>query len=128
MKDPGLAAPTIIIAEDQEALREVLVEMLAGEGFDVVGSTAEGSSAVELAQRLKPDLALLDYRLPGTDGVTATQAIKEQSPDTQVVMITAYNEASLSLEATLAGVSAFLVKGCDPSLILGALRAALPAK
>jgi len=117
--------PTILVAEDEEQLREALVEMLLTRGFDVVGVATTGTEAVALAAASDPQLVLMDYRMPEMDGVMATEAIKERSPGTRVVMFTAYDETSLSLDATRAGVSAFLVKGCAPSLILQALGNAL---
>ena len=98
--------------------------MLEVHGFQVVGVAASGSEAVAIFDATWPDLALLDYRMPGQDGVAVTHYFKERSPNTQVVLFTAYDEMSLSLDATEAGVFAFLVKGCSPSLILQALHGA----
>lgn len=125
MSDDGAARPTIIVAEDEDQLREALVEMLHDAEYDVVGEASTGSEAASLTAALDPDLVLMDYRMPGMDGVSATEVIKQLNPRTDVVMFTAYEETSLSLEATRAGVSAFLVKGCAPALILRALEDAL---
>lgn len=120
--------PTVLIAEDESELLEALRDMIEGKGFEVVAATTQGGEAVDVADRSKPDLALLDYRLPGVDGVAITRAIKRTSPNTQVIMFTAYDEMSLSVDATQAGVFAFLVKGCPPSLILQALESAWELK
>jgi DNA-binding NarL/FixJ family response regulator len=126
--DPMPSRPTIVIAEDEEQLREALVEMLRDNDYDVVAEASTGSEATSLTAALDPDLVLMDYRMPGMDGVSATEIIKELNARTAVVMFTAYDETSLSLEAIRAGVSAFLVKGCEPALILRALENALEGR
>jgi response regulator NasT len=120
--------PRLLIAEDEAPLLEALQEMLQLKGYDVVAVTRNGARAIELARDLKPDLVLTDYRMPGADGVTVTESILEHSPNTQVVMFTAYDETTLSVEATRVGIHAFLVKGCTPSLIAQALGSALRQK
>ena len=128
MTDPTPSRPTILIAEDEEQLREALVEMLLDNDYDVVAEASTGSEAASLTAALDPDLVLMDYRMPGMDGVSATEIIKELNARTGVVMFTAYDETSLSLEAIRAGVSGFLVKGCEPALILRALENALEGR
>ena len=76
------------------------------------------------AATLRPDLALVDYRMTGPDGVWLTETIKQVSPDTQITLLTAYDEQSLSREATNAGAFAVLVKGCPPAKIIQALQSA----
>jgi response regulator NasT len=117
--------PTILIAEDEDHLREALEEMLREHGFEVVGAAKTGREAVDLAAAIEPDIVLMDYRMPEMNGVAATEAIKAARATTIVVMFTAHDETSLSLEAARAGVSAFLVKGCAPSHILRALNSEL---
>ncbi len=102
--------------------------MLEVHGFQVVGVAASGSEAVTIFDATWPDLLLLDYRMPGQNGVAVTHYVKERSPNAQIVLFTAYDEMSLSLDATEAGVFAFLVKGCAPSLILQALEGAWEQK
>ena len=102
--------------------------MLEVHGFQVVGVAASGSEAVTIFDATWPDLLLLDYRMPGQDGVAVTIYVKKRSPNAQIVLFTAYDEMSLSLDATEAGVFAFLVKGCAPSLILQALEGAWAQK
>jgi DNA-binding NarL/FixJ family response regulator len=114
--------PTIVIADDVVELLVVLREMIEAEGYSVVGAAANGTDAIMLINKHKPDLALLDYRLPGADGLAILQAIQLESPDTRAVMLTAYDETSLREDATRLGATAFLVKGCPASQILQALR------
>jgi DNA-binding NarL/FixJ family response regulator len=120
--------PRVLIAEDEEQLQEALQEMLESKGYEIVGVTGNGTTAIELGRDLRPDLALVDYRMPGANGVAVTEALKEYSPNTQIIMFTAYDETSLSIEATRAGIFAFLVKGCAPSLIYQALESAWTQK
>lgn len=124
MSETSAVNPRVLIAEDESELLEALRDMLEARKYEVIAATTQGGEAVEIASQFKPDLALLDYRLPGVDGLAITRAIKANSPNTQIVMFTAYDEMSLSVEATRAGVYAFLVKGCPPSLILQALESA----
>src|SRR5436190_5669149 len=124
MTDTGSTRPTLLIAEDESELLEALRDMVEGKGFRVVAATTNGAEAIEIAARHKPDLALLDYQLPGIDGVAIARAIKSDSPNTQVIMFTAYDEMSLSVDATRAGVFAFLVRGSPPSLSPQALERA----
>ena len=124
-----MSSPTdklrVVIADDERPARSFLASILRKfDDVEVVGEAANGMEAVTLIETRRPDLALLDYRLPGIDGVGIARAIKSDSPNTQIVMFTAYDEMSLSVDATRAGVFAFLVKGCPPSLILQALERA----
>lgn len=116
--------PTAVIAEDEEALRNALGDMLEADGYRVLAMTSDGLEAIELLRQHRPDVALLDYRLPGADGVAILDALRRHSPDTRAVMLSAYDEMSLRLDATRAGAFAFLVKGCPPTEILDALRLA----
>jgi two-component system, response regulator PdtaR len=122
---PTVARPRILIAEDEDELRQALADMLTTHGYRVVGLASDGAEAVGIAQGTTIDLALLDYRMPGIDGLTAAELIRAISPNVQFVMFTAYDDQALSLDAARAGAFAFLVKGCPPSLILQALDAAM---
>src|SRR5439155_157983 len=124
----GSRRQRVLIADDEVELREALVTMLEVHGFQVVGVAATGLEAVALFDATWPDLMLVDYRMPGQDGVAVTRYVKERSPNTQVVLFTVYDEMSLSLDATEAGVFAFLVKCLSPSLILQALSGAWDEK
>ncbi|MEX0875439.1 MAG: response regulator [Actinomycetota bacterium] len=122
MTEASTVRPTIVIADDVVELLVVLREMIEAAGYKVVGAAANGTDAISLINKHKPDLALLDYRLPGGDGLQILEAIRRESPATKAVMLTAYEEESLRMDAERLGVSAFLVKGCPASHILKALR------
>jgi two-component system, response regulator PdtaR len=102
----------LLVVDDDDAVRAVLAEMLEEEGFQVVGQAIDGIEGVSLALSLTPDGVLLDVRMPRMGGIEAARAILAQLPNVRIVMLSAYNDASLQAEAKEAGVSAFLVKGC----------------
>ena len=102
------AAPyRIIVAEDETLIRMDLVEMLREAGYDVVGAAMDGSEAIELAESLKPDLAILDVKMPVLDGISAAEKIIAISP---VLMLTAFSQKDLVERARDAGAMAYVVK------------------
>ncbi len=102
------AAPyRIIVAEDETLIRMDLVEMLREAGYDVVGAASDGREAIELAESLQPDLAILDVKMPILDGISAAEKIIEVSP---VLMLTAFSQKDLVERARDAGAMAYVVK------------------
>ena len=102
------AAPyRILVAEDETLIRMDLVEMLREAGYDVVGAAIDGSEAIELAESLKPDLAILDVKMPILDGISAAEKIIATSP---VLMLTAFSQKDLVERARDAGAMAYVVK------------------
>ncbi len=106
---PGGQPIRIVIAEDESMIRLDLRETLVDEGYEVVGEASEGAEAVRLVQELKPDVAILDIKMPGTDGLVAAQAIIEQKL-AAVVILTAYSQRDLIDQARDAGALAYVVK------------------
>jgi DNA-binding NarL/FixJ family response regulator len=119
----------VVLVEDNEVFREAL-ELLLGlrSDIDVVASVSDGSGAAAAAAELKPDVVLMDYRLPGLDGVQATRAVLAAYPDTAVVCLTA--SANLRERDALveAGVVAFLRKDDGLDAIVAAIRDAAQAR
>lgn len=109
--------PRVIVVDDDPVLRRQLRGLLEDLGIEVVADAADGGAGVEAVVRLRPDVALLDLRMPGMDGLDAARAIREHAPGVQVLMLTAYDDPGLDREARAAGVYAYLVKGCSPMLI-----------
>ena len=106
-------------------LCEALCGLLQDQGLEVVGQAGDGLTAVDLAHHERPDVVLMDYRMPGMDGIEAIGRMKVEFPLMQTVMFTAYDEEALALEAERAHVYCLLVKGCPPSLVVEmVLRAA----
>lgn len=99
----------VVIADDESIIRLDLKEILIESGFDVVGESARGDEAVELVRTLNPDLAILDIKMPGLDGVSASATITEEI-GTPVLLLTAFSQRDLIQSARDAGVSAYLVK------------------
>ncbi len=107
---PGPAR--MVIADDHELARAGLRSMLEGDrGVVVVGEATNGAEAVELCQQLKPDLALLDVRMPDMDGLAATRVIRQVSPETRIVIVTTHENPEYLLVALKAGAAGYLLKG-----------------
>ena len=103
------SARRVLIAEDEVLIRMDLAEMLGEEGYDVVGQAGDGARAVELAEELRPDLVILDVKMPVLDGIAAAEQIagKRIAP---VVILTAFSQRDLVERARDAGAMAYLVK------------------
>jgi two-component system, response regulator PdtaR len=99
----------VVVAEDEALIRMDLVEMLTEEGYQVVGQAPDGEAAVELAERERPDLVVLDVRMPRLDGISAAQHIAEQRI-APVVILTAFGQRELVERARDAGAMAYVVK------------------
>jgi response regulator NasT len=99
----------VLIAEDEALIRMDLAEMLAEEGYDVVAQAGDGESAVELAERHRPDLVVLDVKMPRLDGIAAAQRIASRRV-APVVIMTAFSQLDLVERARDAGAMAYLVK------------------
>jgi response regulator NasT len=107
---PDKSAPKrirILVAEDEAIIRMDLVEMLGEAGYEVVAEAADGAQAIELAQLHKPDLAILDVKMPVLDGISAAEKIIAIAP---VLMLTAFSQRELVERARDAGVMAYVVK------------------
>ncbi len=113
----------VVIADDESIIRLDLKEILEGDGYLVVGEAARGDDALVMIQDLKPDLALLDVKMPGLDGIEVAKAL--MGTETIVVLLTAFSQRSLIESARDAGVVAYLVKPFRSSEILPKLAAIL---
>ena len=105
--DGAPARIKILVAEDEALIRMDLVEMLVEAGYEVVAEAADGAQAIELAQLHKPDLAILDVKMPILDGISAAEKIISIAP---VLMLTAFSQRELVERARDAGVMAYVVK------------------
>ena len=118
-----LTRPTVIVAEDEAIIRLDIVETLIDSGFDVIGQAGDGAEAVRLALELKPQLVLMDIKMPGTDGLQAAEILKEHK--LPVVLLTAFSSPELVERASEAGVYSYVVKPFNPSNLIPALHIAL---
>jgi len=118
-----LVRPSVIVAEDEAIIRLDIDETLKESGFDVIGQAGDGAEAVRLALELKPQLVLMDIKMPGTDGLQAAEILKEHK--LPVVLLTAFSSPELVERASEAGVYSYVVKPFNPSNLIPALRIAL---
>ncbi|HET7531888.1 MAG TPA: response regulator [Nocardioidaceae bacterium] len=126
MSQQPAAAPArrVVIAEDEALIRLDLAEMLAEDGYDVVGQAGDGERAVELAEELRPDLVVLDVKMPKLDGISAAQRIAEQRI-APVVILTAFSQRDLVERARDAGAMAYLVKPFGKNDLVPAIEMAV---
>jgi two-component system, response regulator PdtaR len=117
-------ARTVVIAEDEVLIRMDLAEMLTEEGYTVVGQAGDGQRAIELAEELRPDLVILDVKMPVLDGIAAAEHIASRRI-APVVMLTAFSQRELVERARDAGAMAYLVKPFSQSDLVPAIEMAL---
>jgi response regulator NasT len=121
---PDTSLARVVIAEDEAIIRLDLKEILVSAGYDVVGETGRGDEAVALVDEHQPDLAILDIKMPGMDGVGAAREITARH-QVAVVLLTAFSQRDLIEEARDAGVQAYLIKPFRRSELLPALEGVL---
>jgi two-component system, response regulator PdtaR len=123
--ETGTPTPrSVVIAEDEALIRMDLAEMLTEEGYAVVGEAGDGVKAVELAEALRPDLVILDVKMPVLDGITAAERIASQRI-APVVILTAFSQRDLVERARDAGAMAYLVKPFSKSDLVPAIEMAV---
>lgn len=115
---------TVVIAEDEVLIRMDLKEMLTEEGYDVIGEAGDGQRAYELVSELRPDLVMMDVRMPVLDGIAAAEMIAQQRI-APVVMLTAFSQRELVERARDAGAMAYLVKPFTASDLVPAIEVAM---
>ena len=115
-------AERIIVVDDHPLTRDALSSLLAQGGFEVVGEAADGSEAIDLAQRLQPDLVLLDLSMPGLDGLSALPRLRAAAPGCEVVVLTASGTEENLLAAIRGGAAGYLLKSEPPDRIVAFLR------
>ncbi|MCL6478640.1 MAG: response regulator [Peptococcaceae bacterium] len=114
----------VLIVEDEALERQVLRYLLAKSSLPVVvaGEAANGKEAAALADKLKPEIVLMDVKMPAMDGLQVTKAIKEKDPDIEVIIVTAYGKFSYSQQAIKYHVADYLLKPVQPDELFGALK------
>ncbi|MFJ8229116.1 response regulator [Streptomyces sp. NPDC094448] len=121
---PGTPPVRVLLADDEAMIRAGVRAILATEpGIEVVAEAGDGRQAVELALRHRPDVALLDIRMPGTDGLRAAEELRRAAPSVGLIVLTTFSEDEYIARALAAGVSGFLVKSGDPRELLSGVRA-----
>jgi DNA-binding NarL/FixJ family response regulator len=114
---------TCLIVDDHEVVREGLrLSLSRSPHIRVVGEAPDGATAVALAERRKPDVVIMDVRMPGMDGLEATKQISEQTPDTAVLIFTAYSERSLLSRGLESGAKGYILKEAPHETLLRAIE------
>ena len=114
----------VLIADDQRVVRDGLSMLVALiDGVEVVGTACDGAEAVQLAAAHRPDVILMDLRMPGTDGITATADLRERQPAARVLVLTTYADQDAIVPALRAGARGYLTKDASAEQIEAAIRA-----
>jgi DNA-binding NarL/FixJ family response regulator len=114
---------SVLLADDQPLLRRGFRMILEAEdGVTVTGEAGDGAEAVELARRVRPDVVLMDIRMPGTDGIEATRRITAAEPGVRVLVLTTFDLDEYAFGALQAGASGFLLKDVRPHELVAAVR------
>ena len=114
----------VVVAEDESLIRLDIVEILRDNGFDVVGEAGDGETAVQLATELRPDLVIMDVKMPVLDGISAAEKLNKNHI-APVVLLTAFSQKELVERASEAGALAYVVKPFTPNDLLPAIEIAL---
>lgn len=115
----------VVLVDDQQLMRSGLRMMLETQGdIEVVGEASDGDEGIELTRRLDPDLVLMDIRMPGKDGLAATEELSAQPDSPKVVVLTTFGEESYVYRALRAGAVGFLLKDTPPEELVTAVRRA----
>lgn len=124
--DEAVPPARLLIVDDHDLIRESTQLMLEGEpDLEVVGEAVNGRHALELCRQLRPDLVLMDVRMPEMDGLTATREIKKEMPAISVLVVSAYESEDYRREAASAGATDYILKDAERRQLLEAVRAAL---
>ncbi len=113
---------SIMIVDDNDMMRSILRGMLRGEEYDVIGEARNGQAAVDMAERLKPDIICMDVLMPELDGINAMAQIRAQRPETAFVMITSNTDPETVQQAIENGATSFIVKPFNAARVLDTLE------
>ncbi len=116
----------IVLADDHPLIREMLRRLLSEQSdLELAGEATNGREALELCRKVRPELVLLDVRMPKMDGLEATRAIKREFPRTIVLLLTAHEDPDYMAQAIMGGASGYVLKCATPKQIIGAIRKVL---
>ena len=124
--DEAVPPARLLIVDDHALMRETTQVMLEGEpDVEVVGEAVNGRHALDLCRQLRPDVVLMDVRMPEMDGLTATRAIKEELPAISILLLTAYESNDYRREGASAGAVGYILKDAPRQQLLEVVRKAL---
>lgn len=112
----------VLIADDHPMVRQGLRSMLNTRGIEVIGEASDGQEAVDRVRELKPEVVLMDVRMPDMDGLTATEIVKEEAPGTSVIIVTSYESKDYLRRAIEAGAAGYLLKGMSRDSLIEAIK------
>ena len=125
-QDKPMAPARLLIVDDHDLMREATRFMLEGEpDVEVVGEAVNGRHALELCRQMRPDLVLMDVRMPEMDGLSATRAIKEELPAISILLVTVYESDDYRREGASVGATGYILKDASRQQLLEAVRKAL---
>ena len=119
---------TVLLVDDHRLVREGLRRSLEDAGFEVVGEADNGADGVDEAERLRPDVVLMDVSMPVMDGLTAARRLRTRVPDAAVVMLTMHADSDLVERARAAGANGYLLKDASGDEVIASVRAALDGR
>lgn len=118
-------AKRVLLVDDHRLVREGLRRTLEDAGFEVVGEADNGADGVEMAERLRPHVVLMDVSMPVVDGITATRRMRSRAPDAHVVVLTMHADSDLVEKARSAGAAGYLLKDASGDEVVTAIRRAI---
>lgn len=115
----------ILLVEDEELERKYLKSLLE-KNYEIVGEACNGKQGIELNEKLLPDIVIMDVKMPGIDGLTATKIIKQYNPRARIIIVSAYDNFNYAQQALKLGACEYLLKPAQPEEILSAIKTAIP--
>jgi two-component system, chemotaxis family, chemotaxis protein CheY len=113
---------SVVIVDDNDMMRAILRSILRGEEYDVIGEARNGAQAVELVERMRPDIVCMDVLMPEKNGLEAMAEIKQMLPETEFIMITGSADPETVQDAIMNGASGYIVKPFNAARVLDALK------
>ena len=115
---------TLLVADDHEVIRRGLASLLAGSGIEIVAEAATGKETVRLAEQIKPDIVLLDIRMPDGDGLSTLEKLRSKVPQTAVVMLSTYDNPTYVARSVALGAADYILKAASREDLITTLQAA----